>query len=57
MEQTDPETLEVKRDIENGVDPLAYITIASVCMNMFRRKNTKSKPPLQKRRQSDTEDR
>ena len=38
VEQMDPETLEVKRGIENGVDPLAYITIASVCMNVFRSK-------------------
>ena len=38
VEQTNPETLEVKRGIKNGVDPLAYITIALVCMNVFRRK-------------------
>ena len=27
---------EVERADQNGVDPLAYITIASVCMNVFR---------------------
>ena len=36
VEETDLETLEVKRTIQNGVDPLAYLTIASVCMNVFR---------------------
>ena len=34
----DPETLEVKKSIEGGIDPLTYLTIASVCMNIFRSK-------------------
>ena len=36
VEEMHPEILEVKRTIQNGVDPLAYLTIASVCMNVFR---------------------
>ena len=35
---SDPQSLEVERAIQNGVDPLAYLTIASICMNVFRSK-------------------
>ena len=35
---SDPQSQEVERAIQNGVDPLAYLTIASVCMNVFRSK-------------------
>ena len=38
IEYPDPETQEIKHNIENGIDPLAFLTIASVCMNVFRSK-------------------
>ena len=43
VEEMDPETLEVKRTIQNGVDPLAYPTIASVYMNVCA-ESTNPKP-------------
>ena len=32
---SDPQSQEVGRAIQNGLDPFAYLTIASVCMNVF----------------------
>ena len=34
-EELYPETLETKVSIEGGVDPLRYLTIAAVCINVF----------------------
>ena len=34
----DPQSQEVESAIQNEVDPVAYLMIASICMNVFRRK-------------------
>ena len=43
IERMDPETLELTTEIQDGVDPMAYLTIASVCMAVYRSKFLKEK--------------